>query len=258
MDVNADDRCPASANTPDHHPEQQDPASAAPATVSFIVPVLNEAGGIEAFLAALRACCAHSCEIVVVDGGSDDRTAQLAAADSDIVIAAPRGRAAQMNAGASSASGRIFCFVHADSRLPDDADRIIRDALSQRQRHWGRFDVRLSGHNCLLRVVEAMMNLRSRLTGIATGDQALFVRREAFDAVGGFPEIALMEDIAMSRALKSVGPPVCLRQRLTTSSRRWEIHGIVRTIVLMWKLRLLYFLGVDPARLAQRYYGREN
>lgn len=218
--------------------------------------MLNEAAGIEAFLASLHACCREACEIVVVDGGSNDQTAQLAGPGSDIVIAAPRGRAAQMNAGARKASGEVLCFLHADSQLPDHADQIIREALSHRQHQWGRFDVRLSGHHPLLRVVEALMNLRSRLTGIATGDQALFVRREVFDAIGGFPEIALMEDVAMSRKLKSVAPPICLRQRLITSSRRWEIHGIVRTIVLMWKLRLLYFLGADPARLAQRYYSR--
>ncbi len=253
MAARADDGRPDSVNKPDRHS-----AKSVPATVSLIVPVLNEAGGIETFLAALRASCTECCEIIVVDGGSNDQTAQLAAAGSDIVIAAPRGRAKQMNAGARSASGTVLCFVHADSQLPDHADRIIRDALSDRQRQWGRFDVRLSGRHPLLRVVENLMNLRSRLTGIVTGDQALFVRRDVFNAVGGFPDIALMEDIAMSRALRSVGPPVCLRQRLITSSRRWEIHGIVRTIMLMWKLRLLYFFGADPALLAKRYYGRDG
>jgi rSAM/selenodomain-associated transferase 2 len=255
---NAAFRRPISASKPDHRPAEPDPANPAPATVSFVVPVLNEAGSIETFLASLRACCRETCEIVVVDGGSEDRTAQLAEAGSDVVITAPRGRAAQMNAGARKATGSILCFVHADSQLPDHADQIIGDALSRQHRQWGRFDVRLSGRHPLLRVVEASMNLRSRLTGIATGDQSLFVRRETFDAVGGFPPIALMEDIAISRKLKSAGPPVCLRQRLTTSSRRWEIHGIVRTIVLMWKLRLLFFLGTDPADLAKRYYGRNG
>lgn len=223
-----------------------------------MVPVLNEAGSIEAFLAALRACCKEPCEIVVVDGGSDDQTAQLAAPRCEVVISAPRGRAAQMNAGARKASGTVLCFLHADSKLPEHADQIICNALSRQQHLWGRFDVCLSGRHPLLRVVETLMNLRSRLSGIATGDQALFVRREVFDAVGGFPEIALMEDIAMSRVLKSVASPVCLRQRLVTSSRRWEIHGVVRTILLMWRLRLLYFLGADPAHLAQRYYGRDS
>jgi rSAM/selenodomain-associated transferase 2 len=220
------------------------------------VPVLNEATTIAAFLASLRACCKEPCEIIVVDGGSNDRTAELARPGSDLVIVSRRGRAIQMNAGARQACGAIVCFVHADSTLPCHADQTIRHALSAQQRQWGRFDVRLSGRQPLLRVVESLMNARSRLTGISTGDQGLFVTRQLFEAVGGFPEIALMEDIALSRTLKSHSRPLCLRQRLITSSRRWENHGIVRTILLMWKLRLLYFLGADPARLAQRYYGR--
>ena len=224
--------------------------------LSFIVPVLNEAASITGFLELLRACCKRHCEIIVVDGGSHDDTAALAAARCDRVISSARGRAVQMNSGARRAMGAILCFVHADSQLPRHADQTIRDALSDGTRTWGRFDVRLSGSHLLLRVVERLMNWRSRLTGIATGDQALFMTRELFEAVGGFPEIALMEDIAMSRTLKSNGPPVCLSQPLITSSRRWEQYGILRTIVLMWKLRLLYFLGVDPARLARRYYGR--
>ena len=226
--------------------------------LSFIVPVLNEAATIAGFLSSLRDCCKEPCEIIVVDGGSDDHTAELARPCSDLVIVSRRGRAIQMNAGAQQASGAIVCFVHADSKLPRHADQLIRQALSAQRRQWGRFDVRLSGRHPLLRVVESLMNARSRLTGISTGDQGLFVTRELFEAAGGFPEIALMEDIAVSRALKSHSRPLCLRQRLITSSRRWENHGIVRTILLMWKLRLLYFLGADPARLAKRYYGREN
>ena len=162
-----------------------------------------------------------------------------------------------MNAGARQASGTILCFLHADSRLPYHADESICEALSGGRRKWGPFDVRLSGGHPLLRVVERLMNWRSHLTGITTGDQGLFVARELFESVGGFPEIALMEDIAISRELKSGGPPVCLPHRLITSSRRWENHGILRTIILMWKLRLLYFFGADPAQLAQRYYGRD-
>ena len=224
--------------------------------LSFVVPVLNEATSIEGFLESLRACYKQRCEIIVVDGGSQDGTAALAAAHCDRVVLSTKGRAVQMNSGARRALGTILCFVHADSRLPLHADQSIRAALSQQGRKWGWFDVRLSGGHPLLRVVEHLMNWRSRLTGIATGDQALFMTRTLFDAAGGFPDIALMEDIAMSRKLKAMGPPARLQQRLVTSSRRWEKYGILRTIILMWKLRLLYFLGADPTRLAQRYYGR--
>ncbi len=231
------------------------PARARP-SLSFIVPVLKEAEGIEDFLTSLRACCQEDCEIVVVDGGSSDATAALAAAHCDHLIVSGKGRAVQMNAGARRATGALLCFVHADVTLPPAADENIRAALANDARQWGRFDVRLSGRHPMLRVVEGMMNWRSRMTGIATGDQALFMTREAYQSVGGFPEIALMEDIAMSRKLRRLGPPACLSQRLITSSRRWEQNGVLRTILLMWKLRLLYFLGADPAHLAQRYYGR--
>ncbi|UCH49923.1 MAG: TIGR04283 family arsenosugar biosynthesis glycosyltransferase [Betaproteobacteria bacterium] len=224
--------------------------------LSFIVPVLNEADSIECFLQTLRACCGQQCEIIVVDGGSNDATTTLATPYCDQVIVSARGRAMQMNAGARCSSGALLCFVHADSTLPPAADQNIRAALGNGGRQWGRFDVRLSGRHPLLRIVERLMNWRSRLTGIATGDQALFMTRELFESAGGFPEIALMEDIAMSRKLKSLGPPACLSKKLIASARRWEQNGVMRTIVLMWKLRLLYFLGADPARLAQRYYGR--
>jgi len=229
-----------------------------PVSLTFVVPVLNEASSISGFIRSLRADCEKACEIIVVDGGSEDQTAELARQESDLVIVSQRGRATQMNAGARKASGTILCFVHADSRLPPAPDQAIRNALLPGQRHWGRFDVRLSGRHPLLRVVERLMNIRSRLTGICTGDQAMFMTRELFDTAGGFPQIALMEDIALSRTLRSYGQPACLRQKLVTSSRRWENQGILRTIVLMWKLRLLYFFGADPARLAQRYYGRED
>ena len=224
--------------------------------LSFIVPVLNEAVGIERFLQSLRACCKQRCEIIVVDGGSRDATTSLAAPYCDQLVVSATGRAVQLNVGARRSSGTLLCFVHADSLLPFAADETIRAALGNGVRQWGRFDVRLSGRQPLLRVVERMMNWRSRLTGIATGDQAIFMTRELYESVGGFPEIALMEDIAMSRKLKSLGPPACLSQRLVSSSRRWEKNGVLRTILLMWKLRLLYFLGADPARLARRYYDR--
>ncbi|MCB1822369.1 MAG: TIGR04283 family arsenosugar biosynthesis glycosyltransferase [Candidatus Competibacteraceae bacterium] len=222
--------------------------------ISIILPVLNEETQIMAGLETLQAWRSQHCELIVADGGSRDRTAALAKLLADQVIMSPRGRAAQMNAGASKAQGDILWFLHADSLPPPDAVELIRTVLSNPDRHWGRFDVRLSGCHPALRMVETLMNIRSRLTGIATGDQGIFVRRALFEQTGGYPPIALMEDIALSRLLKRHGRPVCLRQPLQTSSRRWEQDGIARTILLMWRLRLAYFLGADPDRLARSYY----
>jgi rSAM/selenodomain-associated transferase 2 len=225
-----------------------------PSRIAIILPVLNEEARIAACLTLLQPLRGQDCELIVVDGGSNDRTVALAEPLADRVMADSRGRAAQMNAGARQARGDILWFLHADSLPPPDAATLIRAALVQSDRHWGRFDVRLSGRHPLLRVVETLMNVRSRLTGIATGDQGIFVRRDLLEQVGGYPAIALMEDIALSRLLKRQGRPVCLRQRLTTSSRRWERDGILRTILLMWRLRLAYFFGADPEWLARIYY----
>jgi len=159
----------------------------------------------------------------------------------------------QMNAGARRARGEILLFLHADCRLPAAADAIITDGLNRARTTWGRFDVTLTGTHPLLRVVGVMMNLRSRLTGIATGDQGIFVTRSLFEACGGFPEIALMEDVALSKHLKRYGRPLCMRHRMTVSGRRWEKHGVLHTILLMWRLRLAYWLGADPDKLALRY-----
>ena len=221
--------------------------------LSIIVPALDEAAGIVACLAALAPLRERGTEVIVVDGGSSDGTAALAAPLADRVITARRGRAAQMNAGAQDASAEALLFLHADTRLPEDADRLVLEGLERSARAWGRFDVAIDGRSPLLAVVAAMMNARSRLTGIATGDQAIFVRREAFLRAGCFPAIALMEDIAFSKAMKRLGPPLCLRERVRTSGRRWEARGTLRTVLLMWRLRLAYFLGADPARLAERY-----
>jgi rSAM/selenodomain-associated transferase 2 len=191
--------------------------------------------------------------VVVVDGGSVDGTPEIARAMADRVIASAQGRAVQQNAGAAAATGDVLLFLHADTVLPPDADGLVLDGMQASGRGWGRFDVRLSGAAPLLRVVERMISLRSRVAGIATGDQAIFVRAEWFRRAGGFPPIPLMEDVALSTALKRFGPPLCLRAPVTTSSRRWEERGIARTILLMWRLRLAYALGADPARLADRY-----
>ena len=219
--------------------------------ISIIVPTLNESHGITATLTHLQALRQAGHELIVVDGGSMDDTVTHAAPLADRLVTAPRGRARQMNAGAAAATGDVLLFLHADTILPIDAAAHI---TVDNNHLWGRFDVRLSGTHPLLRIVESMMNLRSRLTGIATGDQALFVERALFLVVGGFPEQPLMEDIALSRKLKRHGRPLCLRIKVTTSSRRWEQNGIWSTILLMWRLRLAYFLGADPARLARLYY----
>jgi rSAM/selenodomain-associated transferase 2 len=190
-------------------------------------------------------------QLVVVDGGSSDGSAALAAAHADLVLQAERGRALQMHAGALAAHGDALLFLHADTRLPPQADELVEQAL--RNHAWGRFDVMLDGAHPMFRVIAAMMNLRSRLTSVATGDQAIFMRRDFYFAAGGYPPLALMEDIAFSKRTRRLARPACLRQRVSTSSRRWERNGIWRTIFLMWRLRLAYFLGADPERLALRY-----
>ena len=221
--------------------------------LSIIIPTLNEAGGIVATLESLGELRRRGHEVIVVDGGSSDGTANLAEGRADRVLAASAGRAGQMNAGARATAGDVLLFLHADSRLPDAADRLVLQGLAAGVAEWGRFDVRIASAHPLLRVVETMMNLRSRLTRICTGDQAIFVRREAFDAVGGYPDQALMEDVALSARLRRRSAPLCLRERCLTSARRWESQGVLRTIVRMWWLRLQYALGVAPARLARGY-----
>jgi rSAM/selenodomain-associated transferase 2 len=221
--------------------------------LSIIMPVLNEGEEIVAALDALAVLRALGTEVIVVDGGSRDATVQRARLRADRVISAPRGRALQMNAGAGKASGLVLLFLHADTRLPSDADHIVLNGLDRSGRAWGRFDVAIGGSNPLLAVVAWFMNMRSRLTGIATGDQAMFVRRDAFHAAGGFAAIPLMEDIALSKRLKRASRPLCLRERVVTSPRRWEKNGVLLTLLLMWRLRLAYFFGADPNKLAQRY-----
>jgi rSAM/selenodomain-associated transferase 2 len=225
--------------------------------LSIVMPVLNEAGGIEAALLALAPMRARGAEIIVVDGGSSDGTAALASPLADKVLTAMRGRAAQMNAGASAAHGDVLVFLHADTRLPEHADVLISDAVARSGRAWGRFDVRFDSGG-VLHIVATLMNLRSRMTGICTGDQALFVTIAAFEHVGGFPNLPLMEDVTMSARLKRVSRPLCLHARVITSGRRWRRHGLWRTILLMWRLRIAYFFGADPLRLAKAYGHGEN
>lgn len=218
----------------------------------IIVPVLNEAAGLASSLRSLQGLRDRGARVVVVDGGSHDDTLAIAQAHADLAFVAPRGRAAQMNAGAAACPADVLLFLHADTELPEDADTLVQ--TTTRGRHqWGRFDVCIDSARPLLWLVGHLINRRSRWTGIASGDQAIFVRHELFCSVGGFPDIALMEDIAMSSALKRHGPPVCLRECVTTSARRWESNGAWRTILMMWRLRAAYFFGADPARLARQY-----
>jgi rSAM/selenodomain-associated transferase 2 len=220
--------------------------------ISVIIPALNERACIVDTLARLQGLRQRGHEVILVDGGSTDSTATAAEPLVDRICYSSAGRARQMNLGACSSRGEILFFLHADTCVPVNVDRLICDALGNRP-GWGRFDVSLSGTHPLLRMVEAGMNLRSRVTGIATGDQGVFVSRDWFNISRGFPVQPLMEDIALSRSLKQLAPPVCLNHRLITSSRRWERHGVVRTVMKMWYLRAAYYFGVPTERLARQY-----
>ena len=220
--------------------------------LSIVVPVLDETAVIGAALEALRPLRERGHEVIVSDGGSTDGTRERAAGDADRVLAAPRGRARQMNAGAEVAIGDVFVFLHADTKLPPEADRAVFEALGDRP-GWGSFPVRLSGVHPAFRVIERMISLRSRLSGIATGDQAIFVARDLFRAVGGFTDLPLLEDVELCRRLRRIVPPVRPRAPAVTSSRRWEAGGIARTTALMWWIRGAYALGVSPDRLARHY-----
>jgi rSAM/selenodomain-associated transferase 2 len=220
--------------------------------LSLIVPVLNEAKGIVAALQDLAPLRAAGAEVIVVDGGSSDATRELCADLADQVVPGPRGRARQMNFGAARAAGSVLLFLHADTKLPNGAMKFVRGAVAAGHA-WGRFDVAIEGRSRLFPLIAALMNRRSRLTGIATGDQAIFVRRELFNLLGGYPDQPLMEDIELCKRLRRHGPPACLPQRVLTSGRRWEARGVWRTVLLMWRLRFLYWMGVPAERLARAY-----
>ena len=220
--------------------------------ISVVIPVLNEEKSIATTLAALAPLKPH--ELIIVDGGSSDRTAEICNRLGATVLSSPRGRGLQMNHGAWQASGDVLLFLHADTRLPGSAFGDILRALGNPQCVGGRFDVKLDGAHWMLGVVGAMISLRSRLSRVATGDQAIFVRREIFIELGGYPDIPLMEDVAFAQALKRRGAVACLRSRVVTSARRWEREGIWGTIFKMWMLKSLYLVGISPVRL-KRYYG---
>lgn len=220
---------------------------------AIVVPVLNEIDTLPDLLDHLQIWQQRGAEVLLVDGGSRDGTATAAHERGFRVISAPPGRASQMNAGAHHTRAAHLVFLHADTRLPEHADQRIQSALAHSALAWGRFDVRIEGQSRLLPVVAFLMNLRSRLSGIATGDQALFITRALFEQVGGFPAQPLMEDIEISKRLKRISTPVCLRARVRTSGRRWDQRGSWRTIVLMWQLRWAYWRGTPAQQLAERY-----
>lgn len=224
--------------------------------IAIIMPVLNEAGDdapvFEQRLQQLQGCRRDGHAFIIVDGGSVDDTFELAQRYADRAIRCDRGRALQMNAGAGCSDADVLLFLHADTQLPAHAPAAVIQNINEGH-NWGRFGVRLSGGHFMFRIIERLMNLRSCITGIVTGDQAMFVRREVFEAVGGYPAQPLMEDIEISKRLRAFGRPACVQYKVVTSSRRWRRFGIVRTILQMWRLRLAYFLGVPVERLADQY-----
>ena len=228
-------------------------AAASKQQLSVIIPALNEAGCIRELCAALQPLRSRGHEVILVDGGSDDQTLALGEPLVDRTLCSARGRALQMQVGAAAANGTILWFLHADTGVPDNPDQLILAALENGRTDWGRFDISLSDRHLVLRSVAYLMNLRSRISGIATGDQGIFVRRSLYVQVGGIPSLPLMEDIALSRVLKKHGRPACIRQKLLTSARRWQKYGIARTILTMWGLRLAYFIGISPHHLAKYY-----
>ncbi|KUJ88740.1 MAG: glycosyl transferase family protein [Halomonas sp. 54_146] len=224
---------------------------AEPPTLSIVIPMLNEAAGIQAMLAGLQPLRETGVEIIVVDGGSQDSSIQIATPLADRVLSSTPGRARQMNLGAQHTSAPALLFLHADTYLPKNAVEQVAQALNTHC--WGRFDIHLEGHSRWLPMVSWMMNQRSRLTGIATGDQGMFLRRKTFDAVGGFPEQPLMEDIELSKRLKRLSRPACLKAKVISSGRRWDQFGAWKTIRLMWRLRYRYWRGVSATQLAKEY-----
>lgn len=219
--------------------------------ISIIIPVLNEEQSINALLQQLQIYRQQGHEVIVVDGGSVDETISISKPLADKVITSDSGRARQMNKGVAESTNEVLWFLHADTSIPENVIEIIQSSLVKND--WGRFNVKLSGSHFLFRIIEKMINIRSCFSGVATGDQGIFVRRKIFESVGGYSEVPLMEDVALSKKLKNISQTACIKETLTTSSRRWKKNGIIKTILLMWKLRFLYWIGVTPDKLAKLY-----
>ncbi len=222
--------------------------------LTIIIPALNEADEIRTCLQSLQSLRQHGHEVIVVDGGSQDETIALSYPLADQVLLSPRGRAQQMNLGARNAHNEMLLFLHADTLLSNISANRLSSTLNCTGNYWGRFQLCLSGGKWQYRIIETLINTRSMLTGISTGDQTLFVTRSLFNRVGGFPDIPLMEDIAICQRLKHYSRPICLHDTVVTSSRRWEQNGVIPTILMMWYLRLAYSIGVSPRTLARHYY----
>lgn len=222
--------------------------------LTIIIPVLNDLNSLQVLLPAIQPWRAQGHEILIVDGGSVDGSMTYARSLADRVLMTGTGRGRQMNLGAENAKHDYLLFLHADTRPPVEAASLVQKALANENKYWGRFDVSLDAPGVMYTVIAFMMNLRSRLSGVATGDQGIFVRSSAFHAIGGYASIPLMEDVALSKSLRRRSWPVCLSARLVTSARRWQDQGVLRTILLMWKLRLAYFLGANPETLVKAYY----
>jgi rSAM/selenodomain-associated transferase 2 len=221
--------------------------------ISIIIPVLNEENNIGHLLEKLLPAEQNGHEILVVDGGSQDQTISICKRLGVNVFTSACGRAEQMQAGVRMAHGDVFWFLHADTDLLYSVNDYLDDIRSVTSAGWGRFNIALSNDKFIYKVIGYAINLRSRISGIATGDQGIFINRELFQYIGGFRQQPLMEDIQISRDLLRRGRPAVIKRILMTSARRWERRGVLRTILLMWWLRLLYFMGVSPVTLRQYY-----
>lgn len=228
--------------------------SLASSKISIIIPTLNEATALSQHLPELQSYRQRGHEIILVDGGSHDQSLNAARPLVDRIIQTVKGRSHQMNEGADVAKNDILLFLHADTGLPELADNLVLQTLASEQSLWGRFNVRFSSNKIMFKVIAALMNLRSALSGIATGDQAIFVKKRTFEDVGLFDRIPLMEDVALCKKLLKLARPCCLKETVKTSSRRWEKNGVWKTVFLMWRIRLAYFFGAKPEKLADQYY----